>query len=68
MHTLVPVYSEMLLQICRDYPALPDPRTLTLGEIRYFYEPLRRELKRHQKAELKRERELAKALAKGSKR
>ena len=36
-HTLLPVYSEMLLQICRDYPSLPNPRSLTLSEIRFFY-------------------------------
>lgn len=48
-HTLVPVYSEMLLQICRDYAGLPDPRTLTLNEIRFFYAPLRKELREHTK-------------------
>lgn len=48
-HTLVPVYGEMLLQICRDYAGLPDPRTLTLDEIEFFYEGLRAELKRHTK-------------------
>lgn len=31
----------MLIHICREYPGLPDPRTLTLSEIRFFYEPLR---------------------------
>lgn len=36
-HTLFPVYSEMLLQICRDYPSLPNPRSLTMSEIRFFY-------------------------------
>lgn len=41
------VYGEMLLQICRDYTGLPDPRTLTNTEIRFFYEGLRKELKRH---------------------
>lgn len=46
-HTLVRVYSEMLLQIARDYPGLPDARTLTLTEIRFFYEGLRPELKKH---------------------
>ena len=43
-HKLLPVYREMLLQICRDYPGLPDPRTLTMGLIRFFYEGLRAEL------------------------
>jgi hypothetical protein len=46
-HTLARVYSEMLLQISRDYPGLPDSRTLTLSEIRFFYDGLRGELKRH---------------------
>ncbi len=45
----VPAYIEMLLQICRDYPGLPDPRTLTAYEIRFFYDGLRSELKEHTK-------------------
>lgn len=45
-HTLDFVYSEMLYQICRDYPALPDPRTLTLSEIGFWYDGLRTELKK----------------------
>lgn len=40
-------YTEMLLQIARDYPGLPDARTLTIAEIVFFYEGLRPELKRH---------------------
>ncbi len=48
-HTLFRVYQEMLLQICRDYPGLPDPRTLTMAEIRFFYDGLRAELKRYSK-------------------
>lgn len=44
-HKLVPVYAEMLTQICRDYRALPDPRTLSMAEIRFFYEALRPELR-----------------------
>jgi len=43
----IPVYREMLLQICRDYPGLPDPRTLTEAEIRFFYDGLRAELRDH---------------------
>jgi hypothetical protein len=35
----------MLLQICREYPALPDPRTLTVDEIRFFYDDLKPELR-----------------------
>lgn len=29
-----------ILQICTDYNGLPDIRTMTLNEIRFFYEPL----------------------------
>lgn len=43
-HKLFNVHREMLLQVCRDYPGLPDPRTLTFAEIRFFYEGLRLEL------------------------
>jgi hypothetical protein len=41
------VYAEMLRQICVDYPALPDPRTLSMVEIRFFYNGSRAALKRH---------------------
>jgi hypothetical protein len=42
----------MLLQICMDYPGLPDPRTLTVSDIRFFYNGLRKTLKKHyQRAE-----------------
>ncbi len=34
----------MLKQICRDYATLPDPRSLELYEIRFFYDGLRPEL------------------------
>lgn len=40
-------YREMLLQIARDYAGLPDPRTLTVPEIVFFYEGVRRELIKH---------------------
>lgn len=43
-HTLVPVYQSMLLQIARDYPGLPDLRTLSMSEIRFFYDGLRPEI------------------------
>ena len=43
------VYGEMLRQVCRDYAGLPDPRTLTNTEIRWFYEGLRGELRAHTK-------------------
>lgn len=38
---------EMMLQVARDYPGLPDVRTLTVSEIVFFYNGLRRELKDH---------------------
>jgi hypothetical protein len=43
-HTLVPVHIEMLVQICLMYRVLPDPRTLRLREIRFFYEAIRNSL------------------------
>lgn len=46
-HTAYAVYTEMLIQICRDYPGLPDPRTLTIDEVVFFYSGLRRELREH---------------------
>jgi hypothetical protein len=42
---MVPVYTELLLQICLDYAGLPDPRTLTASEIRFFYSGRRDALK-----------------------
>lgn len=35
----------MILQITRDYHGLPDIRTLSWSEIRFFYEGLRAELR-----------------------
>ena len=49
-HTFYNVYTEMFLQILRDYPSLPDVRTLKAHEIRFFYNGLRGELKEHTKA------------------
>jgi hypothetical protein len=43
-HTLANVYSEMIYQICSDYPGLPDARDLTQTEIRLFYEANRSNL------------------------
>ncbi len=37
----------MLLQCARDYAGLPDARTLTIGELVFFYEGLRPELRKH---------------------
>ena len=45
----VEAHVEMLLQVCRDYSGLPDPRTLKAHEIRFFYDGLRAELKQHTK-------------------
>jgi hypothetical protein len=53
VHVYDNVYREMLVQICRDYPGLPDPRTLRAHEIRFFYEPLRAELIEHSKPKKK---------------
>ena len=39
----------MFLQICRDYTSLPDPRSLRLSEMRFFYNGMREELKRRTK-------------------
>jgi hypothetical protein len=36
----------MLLHLVAEYPALPDPRTLTLDEIEFFFEAMRPALKR----------------------
>ena len=46
-HTLQKVYAEMLRQICADYSSLPDPRSLTMAEIRFFYDGLRPTLKKY---------------------
>jgi hypothetical protein len=43
-HTFFAVYREMLLQIARDYPGLPDVRTLRASSIRFFFEGLRGDL------------------------
>lgn len=42
-----PVHAEMLLQISRDYSGLPDVRTITAHQIRFFYNGLRSELREH---------------------
>lgn len=47
MHTLPAVYRIMLLQVCTDYPGLPDVRTLKMSDIRWFYEGLRPGLLKH---------------------
>jgi hypothetical protein len=40
-------YRHMLYQIARDYPGVPDVRTLTVAEIAFFYDGLRPELRKH---------------------
>lgn len=45
-HTVGAVYSEMILQVARDYSGLPDVRSLSMTEIRFFYEGLRAELRK----------------------
>lgn len=47
LSSAVRTYTEMLLQIARDYAGLPDARTLTVPEIVFFYNGLREELKKH---------------------
>jgi len=44
-HTLPVVMREMILQVTRDFGGLPDVRTLTASDIRFFYEGLRAELR-----------------------
>lgn len=46
-HNSVRVHTEMMLQIAMDYAGLPDIRTLTASEIRFFYEGSRGALKRY---------------------
>jgi hypothetical protein len=48
-HTFLAVYTEMFLQISMDYNSLPDPRTLTASEIRFYFNGLREGLKSHTK-------------------
>ena len=46
-NTFEVVYTEMLLQVCRDYSGLPDARGLKAHEILFFYNGLRAELVGH---------------------
>ena len=45
-HTRVNVYSEMLLHVIRDYNGIGDWRELEEHEIEFFYDALRKELKK----------------------
>lgn len=47
VHVAEVVYGRMLRQICLDYPGLPDPRTMTVEEIVWFYDGLRPMLRKH---------------------
>jgi hypothetical protein len=47
--TLMGVLGSMFRQICLDYPGLPDPRSLTANEIRFFYDGLRAGLRERTK-------------------
>jgi hypothetical protein len=49
MNTLPVVYTAMLQTIARNYYSLPDLRTMTMTEIRFFYDGMRRELKENGK-------------------
>ena len=40
------VYYAMMLQICREYPGLPDVRTMRASQIKSFYDALRAELEK----------------------
>lgn len=44
LHTRANVITEMFLQITLLYPGLPDPRTLDLDEIEFFYDGIRGQL------------------------
>lgn len=46
-HILPVVYREMFLQVCADYHSLPDPMSMRLSDIRFFYDGLRATLKKH---------------------
>lgn len=45
-HKMQAVYGEMMCQIALDYAGCPDVRTMTLHQIRYFYDRLRPSIKR----------------------
>ncbi len=48
-HTCSVVHRTMLRQICSDYRVLPDPRTLTITEILFWYDGLREVLQERTK-------------------
>jgi len=42
----IQAFQEMILQICMNYPVIPDIRTMDLDEIEFFYEGLKPTLKK----------------------
>lgn len=44
-HTFEVVYKERILEICRCFPGLPDPRSMTIDEIDFFYDGIAPTLK-----------------------
>lgn len=44
-HTRLNVYPAMYAQICMSYQVLPDPRSLSLDEIEFYYDNIRAQLK-----------------------
>lgn len=49
-HTLIPVYSMMLVTICLEYRSLPDPERMTMRQIRFYYNGIRKLLAKKLKA------------------
>lgn len=47
-HTFIPVYTEMFLQVCLDYPSV-DIRAIRAHEIRFLYEGIRSRLHEYSK-------------------
>jgi hypothetical protein len=39
----------MFLQICLEFSSLPDPRTLAISEVKFYYEGIKETLKEHTK-------------------
>lgn len=52
-HTCSVVHRSMLWQICSDFRVLPDPRTLTITEIVFWYDGLREVLRQRTKPKRK---------------
>lgn len=50
LHTRAAVTTEMFLTICVYYKSLPDPLSLSLDEIEFFYDGIRARLKAETKS------------------